>query len=149
MKIVFAAFIGWFTLAMNHIPLNNNPHHTIEKRVVNYDVPLLNTHWRLIELSNKKIPDNATQKEMFMVLNNNSTLTGNGGCNSFSGNYSLGKDNEISFGNIVRTNILCPGIDYESKYLNALAKVDHYSLIGDTLSLQRQFISVAKLVAEK
>ncbi len=149
MKIVFAAFIGFLPLAINHISLNKNLACTKEKRVAYYQVPLQNIHWKLIELSGTKIPDNGSQKEMFMVLKSNSTVTGNGGCNLFSGNYSLGNSNEISFGEMVRTNILCQGIDFERKYFDALAKTNHYLIIGDTLSLQRQFISVAKFVAEK
>lgn len=149
MKIVFAAFIGWFTLAMNQIPDNISNKTTPEKFIIGADAPLTKTHWKLLQLSNVTVPVNKAASEMYIIFKDGGTVSGNGGCNNFSGTYIVGKNNEISFGNMVRTNILCPGIDYESKYLNALAKVDHYSIIGDTLSLQRQFISVAKFVAEK
>lgn len=145
MKLLFVIFIGWFTLAMNHVPSKNMENN---KRAFtkNADLPLQNTHWKLVELSGKMIPANATAKEMFFVLKNDSTVSGNGGCNAFSGNYSLGKNNEISFGELVRTNILCGGIDFERKYLNALARTDNYKIIGNTLSLQNRFMSLAKFV---
>lgn len=137
MKLLFAIFIGCFALAMKIEPLKNT------------ELPLQNIHWKLIELSGKFIPANATAKEMFMVLKNDSTAAGNGGCNAFSGHYSLGKNNEISFGEMVRTNILCGGIDFERKYLDVLSKTDHYKISGDTLSLQNQFIDLAKFVGKK
>jgi heat shock protein HslJ len=149
MKIIFVAFIGWFTLAMNHVPDNKRNKPTPENFIMRADAPLTKTHWKLVQLSNVTVPVNKAASEMYIVFKDDGIVSGNGGCNNFSGTYIVGKNNEISFGNMARTNILCQGIDYESKYLNALAKVDHYSIIGDTLSLQRQFISVAKFVAEK
>lgn len=148
MKVLFALIISWFTLSMNSIP--KNAHENINRIITtNADLPLQNTHWRLVELAGKMVPANATSKQMYMVLKSDSTVTGNGGCNAFSGNYSLGKNNEITFGELVRTNILCPGIDYERTFLNAVSKTDHYQIIGNSLSLQDKFTSVAKFVGGK
>jgi heat shock protein HslJ len=141
MKTVIAAIVPVFLLVMVQFPLN------LKKQ--RNDVPLQGTRWNLIALSNQLVPVNATSKDMFLILKSDSTATGNGGCNAFSGNYSLGKDNEISFGDMVRTNVLCAGIDFERKYLNALAKADHYNVDGDTLTLKNQMINLAKFVARK
>lgn len=148
MKILLAVFIGWFALSMNHIPSKNLENNKMAF-TKNADLPLQNTHWKLVELAGKQIPVNATSKEMFIVLKNDSTVTGNGGCNAFSGDYSLGKNNKISFGELVRTNVLCPGIDFERTYLNAIATTDHYQIMGNMLSLQHKFTSVAKFIAKK
>src|SRR5690242_5233319 len=113
------------------------------------DSPLQNTHWKLVELAGKEIPANATAKEMFIVFKNDSTVSGNGGCNTFSGQYSLGKNNEISFGEMVRTNMLCSAVEFERKYINALSKTDHYKITGDTLSLRNQLVIIAKFIGEK
>ncbi|MDE3184652.1 MAG: META domain-containing protein [Bacteroidota bacterium] len=147
MKIVFAAFIGWFTLSMNHFPANKSNKPTCGNLILRAGAPLTKTHWKLVQLSNVPVPVNKAANEMYIVFKDDGTVSGNGGCNNFSGTYLVGKNNEISFGNMVRTNILCPEINFEEKYLNALAKADHYMIIEDTLSLQRQFISVAKFVA--
>ena len=148
MKILFAFIIGWFTLAFNAIP-QNFPKSDKKGTSAKADLPLQNTHWKLVELAGKKIPVNATAKEMYLILKKDSTVSGNGGCNAFSGDYALGKNNEISFGEMVRTNILCPGIDFERIYLNAIAKTDHYQIMGDMLSLQNKFTSLAKFVGSK
>lgn len=149
MKTLFAAILPIFLIAFSPRPLHYKSGRSPQKSILNSPVPLQGTHWNLVELSNKRIPINATAKNMFLVLKSDSTVSGNGGCNAFSGNYSLGKDNAISFGDMVRTNILCPGIDFERKYLNALAKADHYTINGDTLSLQNQMVSLAKFAAGK
>ena len=121
----------------------NNPKSTLSNS------PLQNIHWKLVELGGKEIPGNATAKEMFIVFKNDSTVSGNGGCNTFSGMYSLGKNNEISFGEMVRTNMLCSGVDFERKYINALSKTDHYKITGDTLSLRNQLVIIAKFIGKK
>ncbi|MEO6894120.1 MAG: META domain-containing protein [Ginsengibacter sp.] len=148
MKILIATLIGFFALAMNQIPIKNQEDNKMPV-TKSADLPLQNTHWKLIELAGKKMPINATAKEMFIVLKNDSTVTGNGGCNAFSGDYSLGKNNKIFFGELVRTNVLCPGIDFERKYLNAISATDHYQIMGNMLSLQNKFTSVAKFVGMK
>ena len=148
MKILIVFLVGWITLSMNSIPSTNNVQKA-KSTIIGSDLPLINTHWKLVELDGKKIPSNATSKEMYMRLKSDSTVTGNGGCNAFSGNYSLGKNNEISFGEMVRTNILCAGIDFERKYLNAISKSDHYQIMGNMLSLQNNFTSLAKFVGSK
>ncbi len=149
MKTLLVAFIGWVVLAIKHFPLKDLLTNKTNEIYSSYEAPLLKTHWKLIELSGEIIPANATPKEMYFVLKTDNSVFGNGGCNSFSGKYSLGKSHQISFGEMIRTNILCPGIDFERRYMNALAKADHYSIIGDTLSLQNNFLSLAKFVGEK
>lgn len=147
MKTLFAAVLPIFLIAVSPRLLHYKEGLLPQKSILNSPVPLLETHWNLVELSGKKIPANATAKRMFLVLKSDSTVTGNGGCNAFSGNYSLGGGNEISFGAMVRTNILCGGIEFESRYLNALAKTNHYELKGDTLNFKNRLISLAKFAA--
>lgn len=149
MKIIFATLIPMFFLAIVQRPLKKRTPIFLQKSILNTDVPLQGTRWQLVELSGKKIPVNATTKNMFLILKSDSTVSGNGGCNAFSGNYSLGNGNQISFGEMVRTNVLCGGIDYERNYLNALAKANHYDVKGDTLTLANQLISLAKFAAGK
>jgi heat shock protein HslJ len=146
MKVLLIILAG--CLAMASIPQSatnkkNNPKSTLSNS------PLQNIHWKLVELGGKEIPGNATAKEMFIVFKNDSTVSGNGGCNTFSGMYSLGKNNEISFGEMVRTNMLCSGVDFERKYINALSKTDHYKITGDTLSLRNQLVIIAKFIGKK
>jgi heat shock protein HslJ len=142
MKVLLASVFCWLLLGMK--PVSENFHENKKTVKTINDLPLQNTHWQLIELNGKKIAANAASKPMYLVFKSDSTVKGNGGCNSFSGGYATGKNNEISFGELVRTNVLCPAIEYERNYLNALAKTNHYQIMGNTLSLQNKFTVLAK-----
>lgn len=112
------------------------------------EIPLQGTRWNLVSLSNVNTALDKTPGNAYLILNKDSTVTGNGGCNSFTGKYSLGKNNAIYFGEMARTNISCSAIDLERRFINALAKTDNYYVKGDTLSLNRgRLSSLAKFVA--
>ncbi len=142
MKILIALMAGIFALTAFRDTHINQP--VRDSSIDSNTLPLQNTRWKLVELGGKKVPANATSKPMYLILKSDSTVSGNGGCNAFSGTYSLGKNNEIIFGELVRTNILCPGIDYEKTYLNAIANTDHYEIMGNELLLQNKLTSLAK-----
>jgi heat shock protein HslJ len=142
MKILIALMAGIFALTAFRDTHINQP--VRDNSIDSNNLPLQNTRWKLVELGGKKVPANATSKPMYLILKSDSTVSGNGGCNAFSGTYSLGKNNEIIFGELVRTNILCPGIDYEKTYLNAIANTDHYEIMGNELLLQNKLTSLAK-----
>lgn len=149
MKTAFVVILAMFLLAMIRPPLKNGTPVLSQKTFLHSDVPLQGTRWQLIGISGQTIPLSAAAQKMYLVLKSDSTVNGNGGCNTFSGNYSLGKDNQISFGEMVRTNVLCSGVNYEKDYLNALAKADHYTIHGDTLILKNELVNLLKFTAGK
>jgi len=142
MKILIALMAGIFALTAFRDTHINQP--VRDNSIDSNNLPLQNTRWKLVELGGKKVPANATSKPMYLILKSDSTITGNGGCNAFSGTYSTGKNNEIIFGEVVRTNILCPGIDFEKAYLDAIAKTDRYQIVGNELLLQNKLTTLAK-----
>ena len=145
MKILTIAIIVLVSLTINKIGFDSG---TSEKTSVRMDVPLVGTQWTLVELSNTKIPANAMSNGIFFILRKDSTVSGNGGCNTFTTRYALGKNNRIQFGEMVRTNVSCEAIAIEQKFINALASADHYHLTGDTLLLNRgASMNLAKFVA--
>lgn len=146
MKILLGFVFAFFLMAAQR-PINTRQN--LDNFKILSNTPLLKTRWKLIELSSNILPSNSTQKEMYMILKSDSTVKGDGGCNTFSGSYAVGKNNEISFGEMVRTNVFCEGIDFERKFLNALSKADYYEIKGDTLSLKSQLVNLAKFVADK
>jgi len=113
--------------------------------------PLLEMRWNLIELNGKKITDSAANKEMYILLKKGTNrVEGNGGCNTFSTNYVLKKNDEINFGEIISTRVMCPIIQYETEFFKAVSSTDHYSLQKDTLSfLQGEGLSVARFIPGK
>jgi len=113
--------------------------------------PLQETHWTLVELMGKQIPDSATNKEMYIELKKEQNrVEGNGGCNTIAGTYTLSKKDQILFSQMISTRMMCPGIKYEDAFLKSLSAADHYYLKADTLFLTHgQLLALAKFVAKK
>jgi heat shock protein HslJ len=66
-------------------------------------------------------------------------ISGNGGCNGYSGVYTLGEDDEIALSEIVSTLMACEDTQVttqESIYLGALGSVTHYDLTEQRLTLR-------------
>ena len=54
-------------------------------------------------------------------------VNGEGGCNSFGGSYSAGKDGSLTVSKLLSTMMACEGVmDQESAYFNALSQVKQY-----------------------
>ena len=150
MKMLSFAIIGLFVLNTNFLKITKISPGIAKNSFIHAEIPLQGTHWNLVALSNANTALEKTRGNIFIILNKDSTVTGNGGCNSFTGKYILGKNHELSFGEMVRTNVACPAIDVERKFINALAKTDHYYVKEDTLSLTAgQFRILVKFVATR
>src|SRR6266498_3776236 len=62
-------------------------------------------------------------------------FSGNGGCNSISGNYTIDK-NKINFSDITSTKMSCPDISFENAFLQLLDQVNRYEVSGNTILLK-------------
>jgi heat shock protein HslJ len=102
--------------------------------------------WVPVELNGKKmIPDTQAQRMphvIFKILTN--SVTGNGGCNGFSGRYEL-KANSIRISRLISTKMACEGIKYESIFMMALGDCDNYKVRNDTLLLNKGEFNLLKL----
>ncbi len=106
---------------------------------------LTNKHWTLFELNGELID---TSRDPHLILHTEENrVTGNGGCNSFSGNYWLEENSKIIFSQLLSTKKYCLDVDYENRFMNVLQETNNYSLDGDTLTFyNRELIPLAKLV---
>ncbi len=98
---------------------------------------ILEKYWKLTELNGKAVPAGpAFNKEPHVMFKlKGSRVTGNGGCNSFSGTYELKNNNRITLSKLISTLMACPDMDTESLFLKALQMADTYDVRGDTLIL--------------
>ena len=96
-------------------------------------------HWKLVELRGVKVEYvNGQSREMYMTLKEgDNILIGHGGCNTFSGKYSLKGPVSISFHEIISTEMACPNMNNEAAFLQVLQTADNYALNGDTLFLHK------------
>lgn len=65
------------------------------------------------------------------------TISGNGGCNSFTGSYETGEDGALTVGPLASTKMACEAeiMTAETAFLAALGSASAYSVDGDTMIL--------------
>ena len=100
---------------------------------------LIETYWKLTELMGEPIVMTTdTKKGMRMILKKEGNqVSGNGGCNSFRGSYTLLEGNRLSFSQLVSTKMACINMEKEATFMEVLQKTDNYSIQGKILSLNK------------
>jgi heat shock protein HslJ len=100
---------------------------------------LVARRWVLVEVMGKPIPARPGPKEPHLVFDfAEERVAGTGGCNSFSGGFELGEGNRITFpGPLAATKMACPDMSTDQAMMDALARVDNWTIGSDTLSLNR------------
>lgn len=102
------------------------------------DLPITDKEWYLFELNGKNIKFGRDDKKPFLILSIEGIVSGNGGCNTYSGSYSTSNPNGIQFGVIAATKMACPSsTQLESSFFEVLNSCDNFTLNGDTLSLNK------------
>jgi heat shock protein HslJ len=100
------------------------------------DQKITEKQWKLIELRGKPVARQKSEAR-FILETEKSRITGNGGCNSFSGGYELLEGNRIRFSKVVSTMMECENMYIEFGFLKVLETADNYTIKGDTLSLNK------------
>jgi heat shock protein HslJ len=117
-----------------HKPMQKN-HHITGHQKDSQKISLFDQNWKLIALKSTPVLTNPGDKNPHMILKNRSdAVTGNGGCNSFSGVYTL-NGTSLRFGNFIATKMACENLNLEHSFFNALKQSARYQIYGDTLML--------------
>ena len=96
---------------------------------------LTDTNWQLSTIYGK--PADSTNYNSGLPVAYFSTdnkISGNGGCNRYSGSYNLNEENGINISQMVSTKMFCPGTG-ENDYLKALESADNAVVEKDKLIL--------------
>lgn len=117
--------------------LNKNSTDKTNQEFLDQPISLFQTEWELIRMgsSKPKLTENEN-KVSILFSKDNSHFTGFSGCNRYSGKYEIKRGN-LTFDNVACTKMACPDINmnFENNYLNALNKVNNFSIVADTLFL--------------
>ncbi|MDR0371185.1 MAG: META domain-containing protein [Prevotellaceae bacterium] len=102
---------------------------------------LTEKYWRLTELNGKAV-GNSMRREPHIVLRiADNRITGNSGCNGFSGSYTLNEETKrISFSEMISTRMACMNMEFnEQELLDVFGITDNYSISadGNTLTLNK------------
>jgi len=100
---------------------------------------LLEKYWKLTELRGRPINVTAemNREPHIIFREKDNRVNGNGGCNNFSGSYTLKSNDGIELSKIMSTLMACPQMNTESEFLKMLQMADSYYVSGDTLILNK------------
>jgi heat shock protein HslJ len=99
-------------------------------------VPLLDTHWRLVQLGGERVDNPAGQRDAHIVLASKSnSVGGDSGCNRIFGHYAL--ENEmLKFDGLGGTKMFCEArMQLEQSFTNALMSTLTWKITGRSLEL--------------
>ena len=94
--------------------------------------------WNLVELQGKPVttPEGRTSPSLSFTREG-SRASGYGGCNRFTGTFTLEQVSRLRFSPLAATRMACAGDTVESEFLHILETVDSYHVEGETLVLIR------------
>jgi heat shock protein HslJ len=99
-------------------------------------VPLLDTHWRLVQLGGEVVDNPAGERDAHLILTStNSSVGGNLGCNRMFGHYALEND-MLKFDGLGSTKMFCEArMKLEQSFTNALMSTLRWKITGRSLEL--------------
>ena len=101
------------------------------------DTSLAGTNWRLAAYGPASAPQPAAADiETSLAFGSDGKVSGNMGCNGFSGDYTQA-GNTLTFGPIMRTLMACEGqrMEQEDAAMQVLVDTATFTLDGDTLTI--------------
>ena len=109
---------------------------------------LENTIWHLKSIAGLSDEENLSFKDaMLSFSKDDSSYSGNNGCNMISGNFSISQD-KVTFGEGLSTRKFCQGID-EQKFHNVLNLTNRMQIKDDVLFLFENDKKLAEFIREQ
>jgi heat shock protein HslJ len=102
------------------------------------DASLTGKVWQLTQIENTTdgvVSAPATGVVPTLEFMDDGTISGNGGCNGFGGNYLVAEGNKLAFSEIISTLMACDNTDIETVYFNGLNSAESYAFVGDQLTM--------------
>lgn len=111
---------------------------------IGFDKEFNNKYWKLIELNGIEIPENKKYFIPTHIIFLDSIIIGNAGCNKINGKLVSKSNNKMQISEIASTKMHCEFIEYETRFIDVLQKIDSLELITDTLILHSNNKEIAK-----
>lgn len=106
-------------------------------------------YWKLVELAGGPVPPGEGKEAYAIFHDDRGRISGNGGCNGFSGTYELKGKIGLAVSRIISTRMACLDagkMATENGFLRSLEQADEYLVTGDTLTLKNGTTVLARLV---
>ncbi|PRD46235.1 META domain-containing protein [Sphingobacterium haloxyli] len=110
----------------------------VRKPASNNVSALVGKKWQLVELNGSAVPATVNGKMPYLELDEKSGRYGaSGGCNGVGGEYSLKKNNGISFSRGMSTMMACEDMSIENGLRTLFDEADTYKVMEDTMTLSK------------
>ncbi len=104
------------------------------------DTALAGTTWKATGVNNGKgaVESTALTEKLTAVFGPDNTLSGSGGCNTFTAEYTVAGSDGLEIGAIAATRMACADdvMQLETEYFAALGNTVSYKISGDSLTLR-------------
>ena len=90
--------------------------------------------WVLTQINNAALTKSPA-REIVLNFNNLNTISGNGGCNTYGGQYLVSGNNELKFSSVYSTKMACESLDLENIYFESINNTRSFEVTGNTLRL--------------
>lgn len=96
---------------------------------------LTQSNWQLFSMNGQKVYATADGSRPTLSFDaEKMTVSGNSGCNTFSGGFTAEKD-ALSFGNLASTRMMCADMKTETEFLSTIVKTGKFSIYEGKLVL--------------
>lgn len=104
--------------------------------------------WDVTEIQGKQV-STSSENQPYLLFSPGQVnkVSGSTGCNRITGSFELTGVNFIKFSPLATTKMACPGNNVEQKFLDALSKVNNWSISNNQLLLSSGKILLVKLNA--
>lgn len=126
--------------AQNQNTVQNLQSNQVQNAEQQKDLSFENTKWMLKTIDGKEIKERITPA--YIVFNDSDLVTGNSGCNGFSGSFYLSGD-ILKLSNMISTKRACLGENIESMFFSVLNRVDACLIIGNKLTFTQMGEEIA------
>ncbi|WP_417362857.1 META domain-containing protein [Galbibacter sp.] len=105
----------------------------------NAEASLVDKKWKLSKLMGQPLSelDKSALKVFIIFDGQDKRLSGNSGCNSFGGTYTLKEGNRFETSQMMSTMMACENMDIEDQFMGVLQKADTYIINGNKLQITK------------
>jgi len=138
--IILVLALGAGACAKKRVVVASEDAPAVQTLGVQYAAPepsLTNVRWKLVELNGRPVTFPEHAKPAFILMQPDGTVSGNLGCNLFTGAYTLREGNRISFSKLANTQMMCIDMTVETEMIRVLQIADNYNLSENQLILNR------------
>lgn len=143
-KLFYSIALACVVVGCNNATNRNSEENKEDHQVENPSVEsssvndLYGKNWRLTELNGSPITlDTTFQQKPHLIFHEDSKASGNAGCNGMGGHVEFKENNAITISDITATQMACPNLDIETRFIEVLRDAQYYNVNGDVLTFSK------------